>query len=138
MAEVIGIVSGLAALAGIAIQSGQLLIQTLNSFQSSKKQVRELKAEVEALVKILESVQQAGNETDEGFATLKFPVSECGKACKEFEAFISKHAPRSDQERRSFRDWASLTLRGDNIEKLKDKLAANKATITIALADVNL
>jgi len=138
MAEVIGIVSGLVALAGFGIRSGQILIQTLDSFQSSKKQVRELKAEVEALVKILESVQEACNETDAGFDILKFPVSECGKACKEFEAYISKHAPRSDQDRRSFRDWASITLRGDNIEKFKDKLAANKATITIALADANL
>jgi STAND-like protein len=138
MAEVIGIASSLLTLAGFALQSSQVLIQTLHSFQSSKKHVRELKAELEALVSVLESVQELCKDTDVDFSPLKYPVSECGKACKEFEEYITKYTPRSDQDRRSFRDWANLTLRGDTIEGFKDKLAANKATITIALADANL
>jgi Fungal N-terminal domain of STAND proteins len=138
MAEVIGLASGLLALAGFSIQSTKVLIQTIHSFKSSRRQVKSLKAELEALVKILESILETCDETDTGFTTLKYPVLECGKACEEFEAYITKHAPRSDQDRRSFRDWAGLNLRGDSIEEFKNKITANKGTITIALADANL
>jgi hypothetical protein len=138
MAEVIGIASGLLALAGFAVKSSQVLIQTLHSFQSSKKTVRELKTELESLVNILQSVQEVCKETEAGFSALKFPVLECGKACTEFDAYITKIAPRSSQDRISFRDWANITLRGDSIDAFKNKLAANKGTITIALADANL
>jgi hypothetical protein len=138
MAEVIGITAGLVALLGFGVQSGQVLIQTLHSFQSRKKTVRELKTEVESLVKVLQSVQEACTETDAGFSALKLPVLECGKACKEFNIYITKIAPRSDQDRISFRDWASITMRGDSVDAFKNKLAANKATMTIALADANL
>jgi hypothetical protein len=138
MAEVIGITSGLLALAGFGVKSSQLLIQTLHSFQSSKKNVRELKTELESLVKVLQSVQEACRETDAGYPALKLPVLECGKACEEFNAYITKLAPRSDQDRLSFRDWANITLRGDSIDAFKNKLAANRSTMTIALADANL
>jgi hypothetical protein len=138
MAEVIGITSGVLALAGFGVQSGQALIQTLQSFRSSKKNVRELKTELESLVNVLQSVQKACGETDAGYPALKLPVLECDKACKEFNAYITKIAPRSDRDRRSFRDWASITLRGDSIDAFKYKLAANRSTMTIALADANL
>src|ERR1700753_1595388 len=106
MAEVIGIASGLLALTGFALQSSQLLIQTLQSFQSSKKLVRNLKTELEALLKVLESEQEACNETGTGLDSLRLPVFECGKTCNELDKFIKKNAPHSDQERKSFRDWA--------------------------------
>jgi Fungal N-terminal domain of STAND proteins len=138
MAEVIGLASGLLALAGFGVQSSQLLIQTLHSFQSSKKNVRELKAELESLVKVLESLQEACKETDAGYPALKLPVLECGKACEEFNAYIAKIAPRADQDRLSFRDWASITLRGDSIDAFKNKIAANRSTMAISLADANL
>lgn len=138
MAEGIGIASGLVTIVGFAFRSSQLLYQTINSFHSSKRAVRELKQELEALTAVLASLQDAATSTDTTFAALKLPLLRCGNACKDFDAVIAKCTSHSEQDRRSFRDWAKLQYMGDDIDGFKTMLASYKSTISIAVGDANL
>jgi Fungal N-terminal domain of STAND proteins len=138
MAEPIGITSGVLALAGFAWKSSLVLYQTVHSFQSSKRAVRELKEELGALTVVLESLKDLSEDSDTAFIVLKIPLYRCGNACEEFKALVDKSAPHSDQARKSFRDWARLKYKGDDIDEFKRMLAAYKSTINIAIGDINL
>jgi hypothetical protein len=138
MAEAIGIASGLLTLTVFAFQSSVSLRQVIDSFQSKKKIIRELREELEALNGVLRSLQQAVADNSEHLSSLNLPLFRCGKACEDFEEVIIKCTAHSDGLRASFRDWAKLQYMGDDIAKFKDMLAGYKCTINIALAEANL
>jgi hypothetical protein len=138
MAEAIGVASGLLTLAGFALKSSQLLYQTISSFQTSRRAVRELKQELEALTGVLTSLQDVSTDTDTTLDALKLPLLRCGNACKDFDTVIAKCTSHSQQDRKSFRDWAKLQYMGDDIDGFKKMLAGYKSTICIALGDANL
>jgi hypothetical protein len=138
MAEPIGLASGLLALTVFAFQSSVSLCQVVDSFQSNKKFIRELKEELEALNGVLQSLQLAVVDNSGHHSVLNLPLFRCGKACKDFEEVISKCTAHSGGSRTSFRDWAKLQYMGDDITKFKDMLAGYKSTINIALAEANL
>lgn len=138
MAEPIGLASGLLALTVFAFQSSVSLCQIVDSFQSNKKFIRELKEELEALNGVLQSLQVAIVDNSGHLSVLNLPLFRCGKACKDFEEVISKCTSHSGGSRTSFRDWAKLQYMGDDITKFKDMLAGYKSTINIALAEANL
>jgi hypothetical protein len=140
MAEVIGIASGVVALVTFALQSSQVLYQTVESFRSQKRAVKELKNELKSLTPVLDSLRQvstAGND-DVDFDPLRVPLYQCGVACRDFGILIETLVSRSEQDRRSFRDWARLKYKGDDIDQFKGMLAAYKSTINIAIGDINL
>jgi hypothetical protein len=138
MAEAIGIASGLLTVAGFALKSTQLLCETVRSFQSSKREVRQLREGLEDLTGVLGSLQDLSTEDNPALSALKRPLLRCGRACQDFMAVIVKCAPHANEDRRRFRDWAKLTYMGDDIEKFKYMLEGYKSTICIALADANL
>jgi Fungal N-terminal domain of STAND proteins len=138
MAEAIGLASGVLTLALFAFQSSVSLRQVVDSFQSNKKIIRELKEELEALNGVLEFLQQAAAANSEDLSGLNLPLFRCGKACKDFKEVIIKCTNHSGGSRTSFRDWAKLQYMGDDITGFKDMLAGYKSTINIALADANL
>ncbi len=138
MAEAIGIASGLVALTVFAFQSSVSLSQVVDSFQTNKKIIRELKEELEALNGVLGSLQQAAADNHEQLSGLNLPLFRCGKACKDFEGVIIKCTAHSSGSRTSFRDWAKLQYMGGDIAGFKDMLAGYKSTINIALAEANL
>jgi hypothetical protein len=138
MAEAIGLASGLLALTVFAFQSSVSLSQVVDSFQSNKKIIRELKEELEALSGVLQSLEQAAADNGQYLSSLSLPLLRCGKACKDFEEVIVKCTAHSGGSRTSFRDWAKLKYMGDDIAGFKDMLAGYKSTINIAFAGANL
>jgi hypothetical protein len=138
MADPISTASGLLALAGFAFQSSKLLYQAVQSFQSNKRIVRELKEELEALNGVLQSLQETVANTTVDMSTLKLPLLRCGKSCEDFEAVIIKCTSHSGGSRTSFRDWAKLTYMGEDIAGFKAMLQGYKSTIMIALGDANM
>jgi hypothetical protein len=106
MAEPIGIASGLLALAAFAFQSSVSLHQAIESFQSNQRIMRELKEELEALDKVLQSLQHVAANDNTDLTCLKLPLFRCGKACQDFQAVIFKCTTHSGKSRTSFRDWA--------------------------------
>ena len=138
MADPISITSGILALAAFALQSSKSLYQAVESFQSNRRTVRELREELEALDGVLQSLHQAAANSDTSLTGLKLPLFRCGKACRDFEAVITKCTSHSGGSRTSFRDWAKLKYMGDDIVGFKNMLAGYKSTISIALGDANL
>lgn len=139
MAEPIGIASGLLALATFAFQCSISLYETVNSFRSHPKRVRDLLEELEALGAVLgplaDTVKAAA---DIDLSALDLPLLRCGSACKEFQQEILQCSSRSNNNRTNFRDWARLKYMGDDIDGFRRLLAGYKATINIALTDANL
>jgi Fungal N-terminal domain of STAND proteins len=139
MAEPISLASGLLALATFAFHSSITLYDTIQSFQSHPKRVRDLTEELEALSGVLSPLSETVSAaTDVDLSTLDLPLLRCGNACKEFEQELLKCSSRSGSSRTSFRDWAKLTYMGDDIDGFRRLLAGYKLTICIALTDANL
>lgn len=139
MADPISLASGLVALVTFALQSSTLLYQTVESYRSHSKKVRDLKEELEALASVLQTLSETVEKTkDTKFTALELPLLRCGNACKEFKDVITKCSARSGGSRTSFRDWAKLRYMGDGIDEFREMLAGYKSTINIALADANL
>jgi Fungal N-terminal domain of STAND proteins len=139
MAEPIGLASGLLTLATFAFRSGITLYNTIHSFQSHPKCVRDLIEELEALSGVLSSLNETVSATaDIDLSALDLPLLRCGNACKEFEQELLKCSSRSGGSQRSFRDWAKLRYMGDDIDGFRRLLAGYKLTICIALTDANL
>jgi Fungal N-terminal domain of STAND proteins len=139
MAEPISLAAGLLALATFAFQSSITLYNTIQSFQSHPKRVRDLTEELEALSGVLGPLSETVSATtDVDLSTLDLPLLRCGNACKEFEQELLKCSSRSGSSRTSFRDWAKLTYMGDDIDGFRRLLAGYKLTICIALTDANL
>lgn len=140
MAEAIGIASGVVALVTFALQSSQVLYQTVESFRSQKREVRELKNELQTLIPVLESLKHVSSagKPDADFDPLRRPLHQCGIACRDFGTLIEACVSRSEQDRRSFRDWARLKYKGDDIDQFKKMISAYKSTINIAIGDINL
>jgi len=81
--------SGLLTLVVFAAQSSQLLYQAVASFRSSQRTIRELKEELEALDKVLQSLQRTVTDANIDVTSLKLPLLRCGKACVDFEVVIA-------------------------------------------------
>lgn len=138
MAEFIGIASGLASLVVSTLQSSQKLHQALKSFQTHQRTIRELKQEVEALIGVLQALQETINKTNLDLSALQIPLSRCGTACLEFEKVIAKSTTHSGGTKTSIRDWTRFKYMGDDITGFKNALAGYKSTIAIALGDANI
>lgn len=139
MAEPIGLASGLLALATFAFQSSITLYNTVQSFQSHPKRVRDLLEELEALSGVLGPLTETVSaSTDVNLAALDLPLLRCGNSCKEFEQEIIKCSSRSGGSRTSFRDWTKLRYMSDDIDGFRRLLAGYKLTISIAITEANL
>jgi len=139
MAEPISLASGLLALATFAFQSSVALYNTVQSFQSHPKRVRDLIEELEALGGVLGPLGETVRATtDVDLSPLDLPLLRCGNACKDFEQELLKCSSRTGGSRNSFRDWAKLRYMGDDIDGFRRLLAGYKLTICIALTDANL
>jgi len=130
--------SAFLTLVGAALQASTVLYQTVRSFQTSRRSIRELGDELEALHGVLQSLLELAERTDNDFTALNLPLVQCSKACTEFEALIVKCTKHSGGSRSSFRDWAKLVYMGDDITAFKNTLSTYKSTIMIALGDANL
>lgn len=105
MAEPIGIVSGLVALATFAFQSSTALFDVVQSYQSHPKRVRDLTEELETLNGVLGALIETLNaNTDIKLASLEYPLLRYGNSCRDFEEELNKFSTRSLAGKTSFQD----------------------------------
>ncbi|EXL40791.1 hypothetical protein FOCG_16735 [Fusarium oxysporum f. sp. radicis-lycopersici 26381] len=124
MAEAIGLVSGLLALATFAHQS----VTKGTPFRVSRTKY--------STPRTLPSTWR-GAEVD--LSALKVMLEQCTRSCEEFERELRACSSRSSEDRASFRDWARLTYRGgDGIEGFRQQLIGYKPTIVVVLGFANL
>lgn len=140
MAETVGLASGLLALTVFAFKSGTKLYETIQTFQSRPRQVRELLTELAGLNAVLQRLSHtAGIDVDVDLSALKVTLEQCRHACGDFESELLKYSSRPGGDRASFRDWARFTYRGsDGVDAFRQQLIGYKATVTVALSFANL
>lgn len=129
---------GVLTLLTAAIASGKSLYNTIKSFQSHNRKIVELCRELEALIKVLESLKDVAEDENPILSLLKLPVLCCLETCQEFELVIRKCSEHSGGPRTSVRDWTKIKFMGGDIREFKDMLSGYKSTITIALGSLNL
>jgi hypothetical protein len=138
MADPLSISSGLLAVIGAAAQATKTLYQTVRSFNNHQRAVKQLSNELEALEIVLESLETLAIQDASIIVPLKLPLSQCHRACTEFDALLTSCSKRSEGSRTSFRDWARLRYMDGDVIEFTNMLAGYKSTIAIALADANL
>lgn len=127
-------VSVLAIVTG-AIQSTTSLRAVVSRYKARDKTLIRLHDELDGLVNILNSLEQAAGSEASIWALLKGPVSQCSKTCREFEVVMEKFAGKSVT---GLRDWAKMEFMRDDINGFIDTLAAYKATITVGLGVITM
>ncbi|KAK5103205.1 hypothetical protein LTS08_004010 [Lithohypha guttulata] len=137
MAEVIGAVSGLAALIGIACKGIQSLIKCLKEIHNAPDVVLELIAQLEAILVVLQSLEKTIDGDDDALKTLKGPIEWCGTACIQLRTRLIGLGSNQSHASRLV-DWTKLKFMGNDIEDFKKAMASYKSTICIAVGDVNL
>lgn len=138
MSDPISAAAGILALITFGVQATSSLFQTIKDFKRATSTVRQLSEELDALRTVLQSLKETIEETDSDFVDLKIPLSQCAKACQNFESLIARNAGISARAKATFQDWAKLKYHGDDINGFKETIAGYKATISIALCSVNL
>ena len=138
MAEPVSLASGILALSIFAFNSSVSLYQSVKSFQSNKREIRQLKEELETLSNVLQSLQLLASKDAIQFEALRIPLLRCGKVCEGLEIVIADCTKHSSALKTSFRDWAKLQYAGSDIAGFNHMLAGYKATISIAIGVVNL
>jgi len=139
MADPLSLHSQLQSLATFAFQSSVTLYNTVQSFQSRSKRVRDLIEELEALSRVLGHLVETFSATiDDEVSALDLPLLRCGNSCKDFEQEIIKCSSQPGVSRTSFRDWARLRYMGEDIDGFRRLLAGYKLTIVIAVTHANL
>ena len=138
MAEAVGLLSGGITLVDVAAKSGLSLVKLIESFHNHNKTVRELQQELGSLNGLLRELGEAAMDSPVDVATLNLPLRQCTQICTDFEALITKCTAHFDESKTSFRDWARLTIKEDEIISLKSLIASYKSTIVIALGCINL
>ncbi|KAH6892894.1 hypothetical protein B0T10DRAFT_436508, partial [Thelonectria olida] len=138
MAKAIDQSSGVLAIASVA-ESSMSLYDTVQSFQSNPKQLRDLSEELKALNGTLASLHDVLRITpDINLTVLELPLKLCGDRCKDLQMEILKCSSRSRGNRTSFRDWVMLRYMVRGVEGVRQLLLRYISTFDIFLADVNL
>ncbi|KAG4429983.1 hypothetical protein IFR05_014533 [Cadophora sp. M221] len=139
MAEPLGILSGVAGLATVALQAGTTLYNNIKSYQSHQQTVLDLLDENCALNSVLDAIKRTiASSTALDLSALEFPLQRCGQVCQEFNEEIDKLASLSGGRRGRLLSWAKLRYMGEDIDGFRRLLAGYKMMINIALADATL
>lgn len=138
MSDPLSVAAGVVALVTFGVQASSSLLQLIKDFKRAPSTVRTLKEELEALVAVLQALKATIEDTESDFTPLKTPLYQCSKACRDFEAILSHFAGRTHSAKTSFQDWTKLKYLGSDIHGFKDMIAGYKATISIAICNVNL
>ena len=138
MEEALSASSSLITLAEFAFKASKSLYKTVESFESVKRTIRELRSDLESLIQVLHNLREVADQNEAELAALKLPLLRCGKICNRLEETINNCTTNSDGETKSFRDQTKLQYRGGDITDLRATLAGYKATIGIALDSATL
>lgn len=137
--EAVGAAASILALAVFAYDTSKTLYETVASFKSHRKTVKEVQADLGSLTAVLDSIRgQIQQSTDTTrFEPLRKPLSCCATVCHEMQEMLRMCTAHSRPDHDSVRDWLSMQYREKSFEDVKKRLASYKSTLCIAFALVN-
>jgi len=134
----LSITASVLTLVQVCIKSSAALYSAIDGFNSSKSDIRNLKAEVGDLNIVLQALERHVQQTTKNFEVLKLILQQCGEACEAFNKAVLAAFGESGNRLQGVKAWVRLQLRGNDIESFRKLIGSYKATMTIALADSNL
>jgi len=135
MADPLSISASLLAVITAAIQSSKSLYATVQRYKSRDKTLQRLLHEVDDLVNILTTLQEAISTEATILKLLQNPVERCSQVCRDLEAAMTKFSGKSNL---GFIDWARLEFRASDINGFMDALAGYKSTIMVGVGAINM
>ncbi|KAJ4984186.1 hypothetical protein SVAN01_10294 [Stagonosporopsis vannaccii] len=132
------LVVGTLTLVQLCIKSSTLLRNAIKAIKTTNQEVKHLLTEIEYLIDVLQALERNVKEEKDTFDSLKFVLEQCTQACDDLTKAISKAAGDPKQPTEGMRVWIRLKCHGSDIEAFKKLIDSYKATLTIAIADVNL
>ena len=135
MADPLSLSVSVLAIITAAIQSTKSLCAAVKRYKDRDKTLNRLHGELEDLVKVLSSLEQAVGSEASIWTLLKGPVSRCCQTCREFEEAMEKFGRKSMA---GLRDWAKMEFMRDDINSFIDALAGYKSTIAVGLGTITM
>lgn len=140
MAEVLGGVSSVLAIATAALQLSKSTYETISSFRSQRQDVTDIQVDLAALAVVLELVrEQAENIPNSRYlGALRGPLSGCQTILQDIYDSLAKCTKHTKDHRESVRTWLKLRFREKSFTDAKERLSSYKATLCIAFDTINL
>ena len=134
----ISITVSVLSLVHFCVKSSALLHEAIDGFNSSKRDVQQLKADIGDLNIVLQALAKNIQESTENFEMLRLILQQCTRACEDFHKAVLEALGKPENRFQGIKAWARLQYRGNDIDSFRKLIASYKATMTIALADSNL
>ncbi|KAL2814485.1 hypothetical protein BJX63DRAFT_392471 [Aspergillus granulosus] len=135
MADPVSIAASVLAIITATIQSTNALHETVKRYRERNRTLGKLQDELEDLLKILASLQNAVEADAQVLELLEGPVQRCGRLCREFEDSMKVFSGNSKP---GFRDWARMEFMKGNINDFIETIATYKSTISVGLGTITM
>jgi hypothetical protein len=135
MADPLSIGVSVLAVLTATIKSTKALTETVKRYKERDKTLNRLHHELEDLIKVLGSLEEAIETDSSAAAILKDPVDRCGQICHEFNEAMDKFGAKS---KTGWRDWARMEFAREDINSFIDNIANYKGTIMVALGTITI
>ncbi|KAL4983026.1 hypothetical protein BDW68DRAFT_43270 [Aspergillus falconensis] len=135
MADPVSISVSVLAIITAAIQSTSSLRETVRRFKGRNKTLQRLQDELEDLLKILASLQDAVKTDASVLALLEKPIERCGRLCREFENSMEVFRGKSTT---GLRDWTRMEFMRGDINEFIETIAGYKSTISVGLGTITM
>ena len=146
MAEAVGVVGSVIAIAGLAYHGSKKLYEAVDKYQNAPKTLSNLRTELDVVQQLLQSVEKnLANTKDEDLPEalrrclqdFKPSLEGLKLGCDEFLEKLDKLMNHSTESNMSKRDRVKLQFEEKSIEAFRYRLSSHKLSITIALGLIN-
>ncbi|XHG03929.1 hypothetical protein AWENTII_007214 [Aspergillus wentii] len=120
-----------------AYQSSIALRETINSFGSPSKLVRDVIEELQSLHGVLASLAEKMGAVEMDPVMLEIPLKQCGNVCEEFRHELIKYSSQHGGGL-TFQDWHKIRFMNDDIDGFRRLLSGYKSIIQVALINRRL
>lgn len=131
-------IAAILSLIVFAYDTSKSLYETVSSFKSQRKTVKDLQADLSSLVSTLDVIRglAQGNQQLPRLEPLQQPLECCLTTCQEMREMLDVCTKHNQEERNSVRDWLSMQFHGKSLEDMKQRLASYKSTLSITLQSI--
>ncbi|KAE8397189.1 hypothetical protein BDV37DRAFT_266277, partial [Aspergillus pseudonomiae] len=140
MAEAVGVVSAILGLTIFAYDTSKSLYETVSSFRTQRKTIKDLQDELNSLTTILGSIRTyvEGSNEVQRLEPLKEPLECCLTICQEMRETLEACTKYSAEGRDSVRAWLSMRYHGKSFEDIRKRLNSYTSTLSITFASINM
>ena len=140
MAEPIGLAASLLTLALFALNTSQSLYEAVSSFRSQRQTIKDVLADLAALVTVLNTIKERAQQPAEAtkLEPIRQPLECCKTICDEMREMLDACTTHTNDSQASVRDWLKMRYREKSFDDMKKRLSSYKTTLVVAFQSVNM